>query len=299
MIAFLLSLLEGKADSPSRPLCLLFLTSLFALAPCLASAQPAASLDLQLAREPAVITTTAKREYTGLLDGFRDGRLFIRNATGGGEVGYSFAPAEIEKLKLPGGELDAQAAELVDRGELATALPLLEALGRQRLRYLPVLNPAHLESLRLLVSVSSRVGNPLATIGYVNQLRLLLTSPDERALLRDAELGAHVQLDHKDEIRRLASAWCAEADPAGDSALGWKILAQLAYDESDFEKARRTALEPIVFSAYLPMADLDRCYALAISAARKLNDHDHALILEHEAQERGLAVAPVAARSSK
>lgn len=260
-----------------------------------AVAQPTASLDLQLAREPAVVTTKARRDFTGLLDGFRDGRLFIRAATDGGEVGYSFAPDEIAVLKMPGVELEAQAAELVDRGELSAALPLLEALGRQRLRYLPVLSPAQLEPLRWLVDASSRAGNPLATLGYIQPLRAYLTTAEDRIRLRDAELHAHLQLGQKDEVRRLAMAWCAEADVAGGSALGWWILAQLAFDEADYEQARRTALHPIVFSNYLPMDHLDACYAIAIAAAQKLGDDAHATALTQERQARGIPSTPPAA----
>jgi hypothetical protein len=249
------------------------------------------SLDLALAREPALVTTTAKREFRGLLDGFRDGRLFIRAATGGGEVGYSFARDEIAKLQLPGTALEAEIAELWDRGEIREALPRLEALGRQRLRYLPVLNETQRAPLRRLVAASAQFGNPLATLGYVNQLRAVFTADADRALLRDAELDAHLQLGQRDEIRRLATAWCAESDPGGASALGWKILAQLAYDEGDFATARRVALQPIVFSGYLPMEHLEACYALAIGAARKLNDEGHAVLLESEAAERGMFLA--------
>lgn len=251
------------------------------------AAQPA-SLDLQLAREPAIVTTAAKREYSGLLDGFRDGRLFLRVVTDGGEVGYSFAPAEIARLVFPGAEFEAQAMELWDRGATAEALPLLEALGRQRLRYLPVLNEAQRAALWLLLRASDRAGNPLATISYVNQLRPLARTSDEEALLRDAELGAHVRLGQVDEIRRLARAWCAAADPAGGSALGWRILAQLAYDDGDFERARWIALQPIVFSGFLPMDQIDGCYAIAIGAAHRLRDFSHGRALWAEMQDREL-----------
>jgi hypothetical protein len=261
--------------------------SLFALRPVLA--QPD-SLDLQLAREAAIVTTVAKREFSGLLDGLRDGRLFIRVATGGGEVGYSFAPDDIASLTLPGADFEARATELCDRGAFAEAFPLLEALARQRLRYLPVLADAHQRPLWQLVRASMRAGNPLTTLGYVNQLRILPSMNDaNRILLRDAELDAHVKLGRVDDIQRLATAWCAEADLSGDSALGWKILAQVAYDRGDFAKARWTALQPVVFSGHLPIEHLDACYALAISAAHRLRGEPHAAVLYREMQTRTIA----------
>lgn len=251
-------------------------------------AQPA-PLDLQLAREPATVVTTTKREFSGLLDGFRDGRLFLRLATGGGEVGYSFAPGEIEKLAMPGAEMEAQAVELWDRGAVAEALPLLEALGRQRLRYLPVLTESHRAPVWLLVQASRRGGNPLATLGYVTQLRAHATTPEQRRWLRDAELEAHVQLGHTGEIERLATAWCAESDPGGASALGWEILARRALADGDFNRARWVALQPVVFSGHLPMEHLETCYAIAITAAHRLDDENHALALLQEMQTRHLA----------
>ena len=258
------------------------------LASRLSAQETPGDLQLALASEAAEVTTKGGRKFRGLLDGMREGRLWIKTARDGGEIGYSFAPGEIGALVLPGAEVEARANEWLDRGLAAEALPLLEALGRQRSRYLPILNAGQRRPLVRLVRVSDAVGDPYTTIGYARVLEPHVESEEERMILRDAVLNAHMRLNLKEEARELAEIWCREADSNGTSALGWMVLARLALDGNNVERARWIALQPIAFSRHRPTAHLDVCYAIAITAAHEGGDGDHARSLFIEMRERHL-----------
>ena len=255
--------------------------------PAIASETPA-ELDRQLAREPAEVVTTTGRTMRGTLDGFRDGRLHLRRAIDGGEVGHSFAPGEIARLTLPGQDLESDAIDLLDRGDLARAMPMLEALGRHGIRYLPVLDASRQRCLWLLVEHGPAAGDPPTVLGVVRAMAPIADTPEEQVLLLEAELEIALRTDTGDEARELARRWCLAADPSGRSALGWRVLAEAAYLRSDYDGARWLALQPVTFAGHLTMRDLDRCYALAIASADRLGDVAHARLLRREMAARRL-----------
>ncbi len=249
-------------------------------------------LDMLLARDTAEIVTNAGRTHRGTLDGFRDGRLHLRLASDGGEVGYSFAPTEIARLKLPGADLEADAVDLLDQGRTSEAMPMLEAIGRQRVRYLPVLNEAQQQVLWRLAQTGGASGDPHTMLGIVRAMAPLATTEETRATLLETELRVVLRLNQSDEAQTLARRWCAFADPAGASALGWRVLAQAAYDAGDYDRARWIALQPVTFSSHLAASDLDTCYALAIASADRLGETDRALILSREMKARSISWPP-------
>jgi hypothetical protein len=102
-------------------------------------------------------------------------------------------------------------------------------------------------------------------------------------------LAGNLALGFNAESKRLAEEWCAQADPSGGSALGWKVLAQLAYDGGDFDRALWVSLQPVVFSSFLPMTHLEDCYALAVAAAHRLDDNTLADRLYRDMRARELA----------
>jgi len=247
-----------------------------------------AELDRQLAREPAEIVTMAGRTVRGTLDGFRDGRLHVRRAIDGGEVGHSFAPAEIARLTMPGLELEADALELLDRGDIDRAMPVLEALGRHRIRYLPVLDASRQRFLWLLVEHGPAAGDPPTVLGVVRAMAPIADTPEKQVLLLEAGLEIALRMDTGDDAQDLARRWCLAADPSGRSALGWRVLAAAAYQRGDYESVRWLALQPVTFAGHLAMRDLDRCYALAIAAADRQGDVAHARLLRREMAARHL-----------
>jgi hypothetical protein len=257
-------------------------------------ARPAdTNFDRELAGELVEVATTQGRVLRGRLDGFREGRLHLLRATDGGEVGYSVARDEIARLELPGAELEARALEVVERGDLAEALPALGALARQRARYLPLLDAEKRRVLLAFVTVNeSAGGDAYATIGFARQLASV-AGDDERAILDEAMIRAHLRLGLRDEARRLAEAWCARAQPdGGSSAFGWAVLARLAEEEGDSGQALWLALQPIAFANHIEAAGHEECFTIAVRAARRLGHATEAAALAAEMRERGYTVPP-------
>lgn len=252
-------------------------------------ADASADLDRQLAREPVAVTTVSGRTVRGLLDGVREGRLFVRLATDGGEVGYSFAPGEIAGIAWPGEDIASDAMEFVERGAIDEALPLLEALARHRLRYLPLLDEARQEPLWALVRHGAAVADPDRLLGVIRAMEPLATDAAKRSMLLEARLEIAVRTGATGQAGELARLWCREADPAGASALGWHVLARLAYDSGEYDAARWYALQPVTFSTSPDMRDLGACYAVAIAAAEHLGDATHAHTLADEMSARRIA----------
>lgn len=252
-------------------------------------AQPLATgLDRALAAEPVEVTTQAGRTVHGLLDGFRDGRLHVRRATDGGEVAYSYAPSELARVTWPGAEMEADAIELLDLGRIDEALALLQALSRHRLRYLPVLPEPRQRALWLFVHHGCARADPDDVRAVIRALDTIARDEPARHRLVEASLELAQRLHDADAMAGLARAWCARADPAGESAFGWAVLAGLAYSSGDYARARWVALQPVTFTGHLPMRDLDRCYAYAIAAASRAGDAAHAAALRHDMAARAL-----------
>lgn len=247
------------------------------------------SLDLALASEKATVTTKSGRTYEGLLSGFDDGRLSIRVATDGGEVGYSLSAEEIEAFIVPGAGTEAEANDLISSGHTAEALPLLAALARQRSPYLPLLDRDQSQPLFALVELAGSEGDPHTAIGYARMLLPYAETPEDRTILREAILQSHLRLGLDDEARKLAREWCRAADPTGPSAFGWSVLARLDFEDGDFAHALWLALQPIVFASHLPTKHLDECYAIAIAAADRKREAKEARALLAEMRQRGLA----------
>ncbi len=258
------------------------------LAMCTAQSDTHESLDARLAREPAELVTSNGRTFRGILDGVRDGRLHLRRAADGGEVGYSFAPQEIARLALPGRDFEVDALEFLERDDTTAAIPLLEALARHRMRYLPVLDPSARRVLWELVRHGGGSGDPGTVAATVRALRPLVSRPDEELQLTECELALGLRHGTPEEYGAIAARLCSLADPAGPSALGWRVLAESAYEEGDYEQTRWLALQPITFGGHRVARDLELCYALAIAAADRLGDVAHARLLATEMQHRGL-----------
>jgi hypothetical protein len=252
-------------------------------------APAAAGLDRVLAQEEAVVRTAGGRVFRGHLDGWRDGRLWIRHAASGGEVGHSFAPPDIVRLDMPGAGMEELAMELLDRGETGAALPLLGALARQRVRYLPVLRPDQRRAVFAFLEAGEAAGDPCEAIGMANQVSPYAAAGEEETVVAEAKLSAWTRLGLRDDARRQAREWCAAAGPAGSSALGWAVLARLAWEDGDAEGALWVALQPVAFSGHRPPRHLDACYAWAVCAAHRLGADATAARLAAEMRGRGLS----------
>lgn len=236
------------------------------------------------------VETRQGRTYQGQLRGFDGTTLHVTvRDPAGGEATLGLPAADVRRVAFPGDELAAAAEEAAELGDHAEVRAPLEALWRQRALYLPLLPPSEVERFDALVEASLHTGGEIEAIGYARRLLALGATAERAQALRAAEVRAHWQLGLVDEARTLAEAWCRQADPAGATVYGWRVLAEIALSEGRLDDARWLALTPVSFAPFLPPQGLEACYALAAAAALRTGDTDHALALLDELEARGLA----------
>lgn len=206
------------------------------------------------------------RSHSGWPVAFKDDLLFLRIRMGGGEVEQGFPREDIARLHFPGSEVEREAAALVQEGHLTEAVEPLELLWRQRAPFLGLLDEESLDLLSALPAAHLAAGDPYRAISLANRLLPRAPSPATHNHLQEAILLGHLDLEFWEEASDLAREWIHGQEDFPDSALGWKILAELALLEEDLDRVLWVALQPIAISGPAPAEHLDSCYALAIHA---------------------------------
>lgn len=264
--------------------CVAFAMSLLALP---ASAQSNAFLPTA---GEATVTNAQGRSFTGELRGFASGQVVLVSREGdAGEVTRRFNAADVRSIAFPGYELVATAADHVANERWPEARDALETLARQRGPYLEVLNASDLGLFFALVDVRMRTRAEIDGIALARRLERLEAAADRRGELADAILMGHWQLGLVDETRTLAREWCAKAKPGGPSALGWRILGEIALRESRNDDALWIAMQPVAFASFEDPPHLDACHAIAVTAAWRMADEPLAHRLRAAMDERSLA----------
>lgn len=248
------------------------------------SPQPSA---IALGRARAVVLTNGQI-YEGYPISVDEERLIFIRPSDGGEAEYSFAPEEVERVEFPGEEQKALATRLYAAGRMGEALPILQALYRQRSAYLDYLPEKDRIFFVKLAETALATGDPTLAAGVSRWLLKHIDNTATRQRLRDIILLGYYRLSLQSDTRQQARAWIDQTPPYGNSALGWYILARLDYDAGKHDAALRTALEPVTFSSQYPMAYLPHAYAVAILSALALEDQPEARALANEMQARHL-----------
>jgi len=116
----------------------------------------------------------------------------------------------------------------------------------------------------------------------IDRIRPHIENPALIAEIEENLLLALFNAGMTEEAEAKANEWIRAADPAGSSALGWRLLAELSFKQEDYETAFWAALHPVAFSNQMPMEHLNACYAFAITAASelRLKEPRQQLILE-------------------
>jgi hypothetical protein len=209
------------------------------------------------------------RTIRGTLVGLEGERMRL-HVSGAGEAGaaiLSFSPAEVERLRLAGAELELQAFESLERGELDFAVMALEELVRQREPYWSFLQPHHFRSFLALADLYETFERDIDLVGLARRLlRRLPAESVHRPRLAEAEMLGLYRLGLSDEAEQLALEWCRAADLEGPSAQGWEVLARLHLAANRLEEALWASLVPIAFTTYRSPRGIEACYAVAIAA---------------------------------
>lgn len=209
---------------------------------------------------------------------------------GGGSAEMQFSADKIRDIAFPGGEyLERLRQWTTDPERSHDALALFRAFYKQRGPYLRYMDENEIALLVEYARFALEQDEPLMAISIINVLRPHI---EDKALLEsldDAILLAFFLGGMKEEALTQAREWVETADPAGASALGWRILAEIHFREERYEEALWTALSPVAFANQMPTEHLDACYAFAIAAAEKTRQDTVKQKLHREMRQRNLA----------
>jgi hypothetical protein len=229
------------------------------------------------------------RSQSGQPLSFRDDILMIRTFLDGGAVDQGFPRAHIAQLHFPGDDVVAHAMEWQQAGDLVRALPYLEAIWRQRAPFLQLLPPETTDLLGVLPAAHLETGDPYRAIGLARTLLPHASGEEARNRLHEVILLGHYELEFYQETEELARAWIEGQSDFPRSALGWRILGDLALRADDLAQVRWRVLQPIALAGPEPMAHLAHCYALAIHAFHHQDGESTAAQLHREMMDRHLS----------
>ncbi len=236
----------------------------------------------------AVLLSNGSRQ-TGRIVGWDGQQLRLEVELGGGSAEVTYPASDLRSMSFPGRLALEQLAEWTRDPERAEdALDLFRAFYQQRGAFLQYLDPAELNLFTEYVRFALQHDRPLRAVAIIETLRPHIQDPTRLKDLDDAVLMAFFQAGMLDEASAKARAWIAAAPPAGSSALGWRILADIQFRAKAYEEALWTALYPIAFANQILPEHLDLCYALAIAAAQETRQADIAERLTSEMRQRDL-----------
>lgn len=236
----------------------------------------------------AVLLSNGSRQ-SGRIVGWDGQQLRLEVALGGGSAQVTYPASDLRAMSFPGRlALDQLAEWTRDPNRVDDALDLFRAFYQQRGAFLQYLDPAELNLFIEYVRFALQHDKPLRAVAIIETLRPHIKDPTRLKDLDDAVLMAFFQAGMLDEATAKAKAWIDAAPPAGSSALGWRILADIQFRAEAYEEALWTALYPIAFANQILPEHLDLCYAFAIAAAQETRQADIAERLTREMHEREL-----------
>lgn len=209
---------------------------------------------------------------------------------GTGSAQMNFAAENIRDITFPGRPYRRSLAQWMDDpARTDDALELFRAYYRQQGAFFQFLDASELNLFVEYIRFAIEKDKPLRAVAMIEVLRPHIEDPQRLKTLDDSILLAFFRAGMLDQAADQAAAWVEAAPPAGASALGWRILAEIQFREEAYEDALWTALYPIAFANQILPKHLDACYAFAIAAADETRNRDLSARLTREMRARGLA----------
>lgn len=245
----------------------------------------------EVLRGPVEVELQNGVQYSGRIDNFDGETLEIAVATATrGEAVFTFEVDQIRRVRFPGQVYrETLVRWMEDPARTRDALDLFRAYYEQQAPFFDLLAESDFALFIEYARFALRNNEPIVAVAVAEEVRPRLQSAAMRRRLDDTLVLGFLRVGLADEAIAAARSWIRDADPAGDSALGWRVLAEIYMQAEDYEDALWVALQPIAYSGALPMQHLANCYAMAIVAAKQMRHTDMARRLYREMLERDLA----------
>lgn len=269
---------------------LLLTTLLLAATQVSAQLSPTLSEIRSTLQEPVTIALDGGNQQTGQVTRWDESELRIEVSLGEGTAELTFPADEIRSIRFPGAEYKRTLYEWKNDPErVEDALALYRAYYQQQGAYLSLLGQRELSLFIDYADFALAQNEPLKAVATIDVISPYIEDEAVLKQLKENLLLGFFQGGMREEAEVEARKWIKEAEPAGSSALGWRLLAEINYEQEEYENALWTAMHPIAFSNQMTMLHLDVCYALAILAAEELRLKEEPLQLAAEMRDRGLA----------
>lgn len=269
---------------------LLLTTLLLAATQVSAQLSPTLSEIRSTLQEPVTIALDGGNQQTGQVTRWDESELRIEVSLGEGTAELTFPADEIRSIRFPGAEYKRTLYEWKNDPErVEDALALYRAYYQQQGAYLSLLSQRELSLFIDYADFALAQNEPLKAVATIDVISPYIEDEAVLKQLKENLLLGFFQGGMREEAEVEARKWIKEAEPAGSSALGWRLLAEINYEQEEYENAFWTAMHPIAFSNQMTMLHLDVCYAFAILAAEELRLKEEPLQLAAEMRDRGLA----------
>ena len=269
---------------------LLLTTLLLAVTQVNAQQSPSLSEIYSTLRETITILLEGGNQQTGRVTRWDESELRIEGSVEGGTAEFTFPADEIRSIRFPGAEYKRILYDWKnDPNRVEDALALYRAFYQQQGGYLSLLSQRELSLFIDYADFALAQKEPLKAVATIAIISPYIEDEAVLKQLKENLLLGFFQSGMREEAEEEARKWIKKAEPAGSSALGWRLLAEINFDQEDYENAFWTAMHPIAFSNQMTMVHLDVCYALAVLAAEELRFKEEPLQLAAEMRDRGLA----------
>lgn len=265
---------------------LLALTSLACLS---LNGQTLAEVKADLSGPAQILLQNGNRQM-GMITSWNGDLLRLKVKLGAGSAEMTFRADEIKDIGFSGeNRLQTLQTWTEDPARATDALALFRAFYQQRGAFLQYMDASELNLFVNYALFALKQGKPLRAVAMIEVLRPYIQDDARLKSLDDAALLGLFLGGMNEQAESQAIKWIEAAEPAGESALGWRILAEMRLREERYEDALWRALYPIAFANQMPMEHLEFCYALAIRAAIGSDQEALAERLTDEMLNRGLA----------
>lgn len=285
-----------RAAEPTRLRLALSTPALLAL--CLLTAAPLsaqsgndprlATIQAELAGPIEVLLSNGNRQV-GRVAEWDGETLQLDVDLGVGSAQMSFEAEAIHAIAFPGRQyLPVLSRWMRDPARTDDALEVFRAYYRQQGAFFQFLDASELNLFVEYIRFAIEKDKPLRAVAMIEVLRPHIEDPLRLKALDESILLAFFRAGMLEQAADQAAAWVESAPPAGSSALGWRILAEIQFRNEAYEDALWTALYPIAFANQILPEHLDACYAFAIAAADETRQRELKARLSREMRERSL-----------